>query len=155
MSETDRIAKQLERAFSGPAWHGPAVEEVLAGVTAETASRTSPGGIHSIWEIVDHMWFWSDVVRDWIEGGRERPPDEASWSEVRDPSAAAWQATLERLREGQRALVDRVRSLDEARLEDRLFDDMPKLFVVLHGVAHHHLYHAGQIAVLKKIAANS
>jgi len=77
MSETERIAKQLERTFTGPAWHGPAVEEVLAGVTADVAARPSPGGVHSVWQIVDHMWYWSDVVRRWIAGHGTGSPHRA------------------------------------------------------------------------------
>jgi hypothetical protein len=151
MSETERIAKQLERTFTGPAWHGPAVEEVLGGVTAIVAARPSPGGVHSIWQIVDHMWFWSDIARRWIAGARDRPADEASWSNPGDDSEAAWQRTLEQLRSGHRALVEQVRTLDDARLAERIFDDMPKVYVILHGVVQHNLYHAGQIAILKKI----
>lgn len=44
MAETLRIADQLKRAFEGEAWHGPAVKEVLAGVTArQTAVRPIAG----------------------------------------------------------------------------------------------------------------
>ena len=37
-SEAARIAEQLTRAYEGGAWHGPAVREVLAGVTADAAA---------------------------------------------------------------------------------------------------------------------
>ncbi len=154
MSEMQRIAKQLEKTFTGPAWHGPAVEQVLDGVTAEVAARPSPAGIHSIWQIVEHMAFWENAVRTWLAGDLTRPPDEASWSTVSDASGGAWRATLQRLREGHGALVTNVAALDDARLGDRLFDDMPSLYAVLHGVVQHNLYHAGQIAILKKLSSH-
>jgi hypothetical protein len=152
MAETQRIAKQLEKTFTGPAWHGPAVEQVLAGVTAEMAARPSPAGIHGIWQIVDHMAFWEHAVRTWIAGDLTRPPDEASWSTIEDTTEGAWQMTIQRLREGHRALVADVIAVDDARLSDRLFDDMPSLYAILHGVVQHNVYHAGQIALLKRIA---
>jgi hypothetical protein len=60
--------------------------------------------------------------------------------------------TIQRLREGHRALVADVIAVDDARLSDRLFDDMPSLYAILHGVVQHNVYHAGQIALLKRIA---
>ncbi len=155
MSETKRIAKQLEKTFSGPAWHGPAVEQVLHGVTAELAARPSPAGIHSIWQIVEHMTFWEAAVRRWIAGDRTRPPDEASWPAVNDTSEAAWQATRRQLADTNQALIADVAQLDDVRLSERILDDMPSLYAILHGVVQHNLYHAGQIALLKKIAAHS
>ncbi|MEX2115088.1 MAG: DinB family protein [Pirellulales bacterium] len=153
MSETSRIAKQLEKTFTGPAWHGPAVEQILDGVTAEVAARPSPAAIHSIWQIVDHMTFWEAAVRGWLAGDRTRPADEASWPTISDTSEGAWQATRQRLRETHQALVVDVAQLDDARLTERIFDDMPSLYAILHGVVQHNIYHAGQIALLKKIAA--
>jgi uncharacterized damage-inducible protein DinB len=152
MSETARIAKQLEKTFTGPAWHGPAVEKVLEGVSADVAARPSPAGIHSIWQIVDHMTFWAAAVCGWLAGDRKRPPDETSWATISDTSEAAWQASQHRLRDTMRDLIAAVNKLDEAQLSERIFDDMPSLYAILHGVVQHNIYHAGQIAILKKIA---
>lgn len=38
MKETTRIADPLRRGLAGPAWHGPALLEVLAGATARPTS---------------------------------------------------------------------------------------------------------------------
>ncbi|MBV9341362.1 MAG: DinB family protein, partial [Acidobacteria bacterium] len=38
MSKIDLIVDQLKRAFDGEAWHGPALMEVLDGITANTAA---------------------------------------------------------------------------------------------------------------------
>jgi hypothetical protein len=155
MPESPRIAKQLEKTFTGPAWHGPAVEKVLAGITADVAARPSPAGIHSIWQIVDHMTFWAAAVRGWLAGDRTRPPDEASWSTITDTSEAAWQASQERLRSTIEGLISDVSKLDDAQLSDRIIEGMPSLYAILHGVVQHNIYHAGQIAILKKIAGSS
>ncbi|MGD9723934.1 MAG: DinB family protein [Pirellulales bacterium] len=151
MREVELIAKQIERTFSGPAWHGPSVEQVLQGVDAKTACAASPGGDHTLWQIVDHMAFWEAAVLRWLSGELVQPKDEDSWSAVSDASEAAWQATLAQLRRGHQQLLDVVRSLDDGRLKEKLFDDMPSVYGILHGVAQHNVYHAGQIALLKKI----
>jgi hypothetical protein len=154
MSEIERIAKQIEKTFTGRAWHGPAVEEVLAGVTADIASARPPGSDHTVWQLVDHMAFWQDTVRRWLAGERHRPQDQDSWSAPSEASEAAWQSSLARLRSGNQALLAQVKSLDESRLSERLFEDMPSLYAVLHGVAQHNVYHAGQIAIMKKQATD-
>jgi hypothetical protein len=151
MAEIERIAKQLEKTFAGRAWHGPAVEEVLAGVTAEVAAAPSPGD-HTIWQIVEHMTFWEETARRWLAGDRTRPKDEDSWTTVTDTSEAAWQATLARQRRLHASMLEEVARLDDTRLSERLFDDMPSVYAILHGVAQHNVYHAGQIAILKKAA---
>jgi uncharacterized damage-inducible protein DinB len=154
MPEVNRIAKQLERTFTGPTWHGPAVEKILQGVSAEVAARPSPAGIHSIWQIVDHMNFWAAAVRGWLAGDRTRPPDEASWATITDTSEAAWHACQQRLRNTIEGLIDDVAKLDDAQLSDRIMDEMPPLYAILHGVVQHNIYHAGQIAILTKIAGS-
>ena len=156
MSEVERIAEQLDKTFRGPTWHGPAVEEVLRNVTPNVAAAPPPaGGAHSIWQIVAHMTFWEDVTRSWLAGDLRQPQEEASWSTVTDTSESAWQATLGRLRDVHAQLLADVAGLSDARLGERLFDDAPTLYVILHSVAQHNVYHAGQIALLKKVGGGT
>jgi hypothetical protein len=53
-TDIQRIEDQLRSAFTGNAWHGPAVRELLADVTAEKAAARPLSNAHSIWEIVLH-----------------------------------------------------------------------------------------------------
>src|SRR5580765_3356876 len=55
MSELERIADQLRRTLEGEAWHGPAVLELLAGITPEQASARPILGVRSIWQLVLHL----------------------------------------------------------------------------------------------------
>lgn len=149
-TEGARIAGQLARAYEGGAWHGPAVREVLVGVTAESAAAHPIPGAHSIWEIVLHIGVWEDVVRRRLEGERVEPTAAEDWPAVTETSAAAWSAALARLERGNQALRDTV-----ARLDDRTLDQPPAgsktpRYVLAHGAVQHDLYHAGQIALLKK-----
>ena len=54
MTEVERIADQLKRSMEGKAWHGPALLEVLEGVTAQQAAAPVSTA-HTIWEIVLHV----------------------------------------------------------------------------------------------------
>ena len=61
MSETDRLADQIRRAFEGEAWHGDSLLEILAGVNAKTAAARSIPNAHTIWELLLHIQVWDDA----------------------------------------------------------------------------------------------
>ena len=151
MSEIRRIRSQLRHAFEGPAWHGPSVRELLSDVTAERAARRPIAGAHSIWEITLHIATWERVVLKRLEGDMTGdPPTEEDWPAVTDTSDEAWQQTLASLEEGNRALREAIARFDEARLDELVSEKVYPFYFMLHGVIQHGLYHAGQIAMLKK-----
>ena len=70
-----------------------------------------------------------------------------------DTSEQAWEQTRTELRRGHQELCDAVAELDEARLGQPIVAGMSSVYVSVHGVIQHSLYHAGQIALLKKLSA--
>jgi uncharacterized damage-inducible protein DinB len=150
MGEIERIGEQLRRAFEGDAWHGPSVLESLEGVTAAQAARRPLAGAHSIWEIALHIGVWEDVVRRRALGEKYQPSDEEDWPEVNATTTAAWQETVGRLKAGHRALREVIAAFDPARLDQPLVPGGSTGYIQFHGAVQHDIYHAGQIAVLKK-----
>ncbi|HXG92939.1 MAG TPA: DinB family protein [Blastocatellia bacterium] len=154
MSEVKRITDQLKRAFEGKAWHGPSVQEVLANVTAQQAAARTVQGAHSIWEIALHIATWETIARRRIEG--EIIADvagEVDWPPVVDTGDEAWLATLERLKQNHLALRETVARLDDSRLDEKAAGVPYTIYFLIHGVIQHDLYHAGQIALLRKASA--
>lgn len=151
MGEGPRIAEQLRRAFEGEAWHGPALMELLAGVgDTEAAARPLPGA-HTIWEIVHHVAAWEAIGLRRLQGERLVDVSQAEdWPPVVERTAAAWARDLEAARQGNARLRAAVAALDDARLTAMVPGMDYDNYVLLHGVVQHDLYHAGQIAVLKK-----
>ncbi len=152
--EVNLLADQLERAFRGGAWHGPAVAETLFGVDAATASLRPIPAAHTIWEIVGHVTAWTDVSRRRIEGQPiVKVPDEQDWPRPPVGEAAsddAWRAALRALEEAHRRLHLTVLTLDDGRMDDPVAGSDPTLRGLLFGLLQHQTYHAGQIAVLRK-----
>ena len=151
MSEVERIDDQLRRAFEGEAWHGPAVQELLRDVTPEQAARRPIPAAHSIWELVLHMNTWMDVVHRRLGGdpATEVPPA-VDFPPVPDSGPAAWRATLDRLSEAQAGLRQALRGIRDDQLDEPPAPGVSTRYRLLHGVIQHDLYHAGQIAILKK-----
>ena len=150
MDEIKRIDDQLRRAFEGHAWHGPALRELLADVTAEQATARPIPGAHSIWEIALHIAAWHEGVRRRVEGERVELSPEEDWPPVASTSEAAWQDALAVLERTHTELRRTVSRLADARLQEMVVGKDHSVYVMLHGLIQHDLYHAGQIALLKK-----
>ena len=150
MSEVERITDQLRRAFEGEAWHRPSVREVLDGVSAEKAAARPIAGAHSIWEIALHIAAWENVARRRLLGERAQVTDEENFPPVAETSEAAWAATRAALEEGNLRLREEISRLSDSRLSEPIIEGMFSVYITLHGVIQHTLYHAGQIALLKK-----
>ena len=155
MSEIRRIKSQLRRAFEGEAWHGPSVLELLKDVTAEQAAAHPIGGAHSIWELALHIATWERFVRRRIvEATALEPTDDENFPTVHDTSDAAWHAAVEEIRQNHAALLETVGGLDDEKLPEIVSGKPYSVYFMLHGVIQHNLYHAGQIALLKKATLN-
>jgi uncharacterized damage-inducible protein DinB len=151
MNEIERIKDQLRRALEGDAWHGPSLQEILRGVSAKQAAAKPLPGVHSIWEIVLHLAAWHEVVRRRLDGEviGELPPEQ-DWPAVTEVSQLAWQQTLNHLTSSQQQLMPAISRLTDDSLTKGVAGKSYSIYVMLHGVVQHDLYHAGQIAILKK-----
>jgi uncharacterized damage-inducible protein DinB len=154
MSEIARILDQLDRAYSGDAWHGPNLLRLLDGLSAEHASKHSIQGAHSIWELVNHIAAWNTIVQHELGGELMEISTERDWPPVWDASDVAWMRTLETLSESRRRLRKAVEGLRDEQLDEKPVSRSDNSrYLMLHGLVQHDLYHAGQIAVLKKAIA--
>jgi uncharacterized damage-inducible protein DinB len=155
MSESDRIADQLRRAYKGRAWHGPPLRDLLDGVTAAQAAAHPLPGVHSIWEILLHVIAWQDAARRRIAGEHiPTLPEDQNWPPVPEPSATAWKQALDQLAQSYEQIHQAVTRFPAERLDD-ILPSKESVYGLLHGVIQHNLYHAGQIAILKKAASAS
>jgi uncharacterized damage-inducible protein DinB len=154
MSEAARIADQLRRAFDGEAWHGDSLTEILEGVTAARAAAHPIAGAHSIWELVLHIAAWDGAVLRRMGGAAVELSDAKNFPPVTDASEAAWRKALAEVRRVHAELVSAVSALPDSRLDDKVPGKEGAhytFYYMLHGVVQHELYHAGQIALLKKM----
>jgi uncharacterized damage-inducible protein DinB len=151
MREVERIAGQLKRAHEGGAWHGPAVDELLRGVTAEQAAARPVESAHNIWELVEHIEAWERAILCRLGGDPAQIYNtEEDWSSPTNVSESAWGTTRRRLAATYAALREAVLELDDAELDEPILPNMSTRYVSLHGAIQHTLYHAGQIAVVRK-----
>jgi uncharacterized damage-inducible protein DinB len=149
-SESALIAEQLRRAFEGDAWHGPALLELLQDMDAATVAAKPLPNIHSIWELVLHVAVWDAAACRRLNGETFQPEGLANFPLVPKPTEPAWRKAVAHLKRTHDALVKMVAALPESRLRERVPGKKYDFYFMLHGIVQHELYHAGQIAILKK-----
>lgn len=150
------LIDELRRSFHGNAWHGPAIGEVLADVRADEAIQR-PIAAHSIWEIALHATGWIEEVTRRLGGGEPSLPERGDWPAIDDDGEEAWAGTLAALHRAHETLEASLSRFPSERLGDLVGSasrDAPlgtgvTFAQMLHGLAQHNAYHAGQVALLK------
>src|SRR3984893_12228291 len=153
MSETARLADQIRRAFDGDAWHGDSVLELLQGVNAKMAAAHPIKNAHSIWELVLDIAAWDGAVLTRTGGTAEQMIDQQNFPPVKDTSEAAWHNAIEDAEQTHSELVKAVAAFPDSRLQEQVpgkTESYYNFFYMFSGIVQHELYHAGQIALLKK-----
>lgn len=155
MSEARQIADGITHTVRGPMWHGPALAELLVGVTPAMAAERPVPGAHTIWELVLHLTSWAEIVRARLAaGGRGEVLPEEDWPPMpSDTTGEAWRRTVAALEASHVALAREVSSLGEAALREGVPGREYTVATMLRGVAEHGCYHGGQIALLKRALA--
>jgi uncharacterized damage-inducible protein DinB len=146
-----RLDQQLRASFEGPAWHGPSVLEVLAGVSAAQAAARPIAGAHTIWELTLHLAGTYRLVLRRLDGDpRNLSPDE-DWPPAPAANEESWSTSVAALRELNASVRRRLGQVDRLDLDAQLVLDAPHAaFTQIIGITQHDLYHAGQMALLKK-----
>lgn len=156
-NEIDRIVDELDREHRGDPWHGTPLLQLLDGVDHRHASARPFPAAHTIWELVLHITAWKNEVRRRLGGSPAGEPVEGDWPSPSGTGEEHWRQALDALAEAHDLLTAAVRQLPEPQLfaptsdpRNRETGDGVTHYVLLHGIVQHDVYHAGQIALLKK-----
>lgn len=159
----DELIDDLQRAYDGDPWHGPSLAALLADMAAPHAAAHPVEGAHSIWELVLHLTAWTREVARRLAGGVPATPEEGDWPAVPQlASEDAWRAARLALGDANASVVEAIRGATEQTLatpvgnaRDPVLGSGLTHAGMVRGLAQHHAYHGGQIALLKKAATRS
>ena len=152
MRETERLLDQLNRAFGGEAWHGPALRNLLDGVTEEQARKHPIANAHSIFELVVHVGTCMDEVARCIISSEVVLTTTEDWADV---AGKSWDAAIEELEHAESRLSDAVARLGTERLDEKVPGKTHSIYNEIAGALQHSAYHGGQIALLKKMLGHT
>jgi hypothetical protein len=153
-----RLRDLLAEAFDRPAWHGPNLRGLLRGVSARDAAFRLHPDRHNIQELVVHCAYWKYTVVRRLRGEKRGsfPLGGSNWF-ARDGAGGetAWRADRALLDEQHAQLLAAVAGLTDADLERKPPGSRHTVARLVTGAAAHDLYHAGQVAMLKRSVAPS
>jgi uncharacterized damage-inducible protein DinB len=151
------ITDELNQAMVGDAWHGDSIAALLKNVTSDQARTRPVASAHTIWELVRHMTAWTQEVTRRLAGEPAAEPQLGDWPAPSGQDDAAWSTDVADLLTAHKGLVAAVAPMTPSQLASPMNDQRDaalgtgvSLEVMLHGLAQHHAYHGGQIALLKK-----
>jgi uncharacterized damage-inducible protein DinB len=155
VSEITRILHHYDAVLNGSPWHGDPIWQILDGISPETAAARPLNGSHTIWEIVMHMTFWEGVGTQRLAGQRAGLVEELNFPAMPAPTSQNWEQTLDQFRASNQQFRAALAKLDPARLDDLSAAGKRTYYDEAHGVIEHDIYHAGQIALLRKMGTSA
>jgi uncharacterized damage-inducible protein DinB len=129
-------------------WGHPGLARLLAGVPAEEAASKPGPDLHSIWEEVNHIVHWSEDVLERLEGRGTRRPQ--AWPPG-EGGETEWKQALARAARLHNAIVRRVGAMSPAALAARAPRSRRSHAQLILGWVAHVSYHAGRIALLRRL----
>ena len=123
---------------------------ILANVPAELAASRPIPDAHTMWEIVMHMTFWEEVATKRLEGERAGLIEERNFPPMPAATEDNWRKTLDELRSSNARFREALAKLDPSKLDELSAAGKRTYYEEAHGLIEHHIYHLGQVAMLKK-----
>ena len=151
MSEIPRLQDLLHRIYDGDAFYGDSIVTVLSDIDTGGAFWVPDGAAHSIWQILRHMTVWTDIIRQRLTSPTivEVESDEQNFPTAPSPSDQAWNTAKADFKRALNALIEAAGHFPENKLDAGVPDREYTFYMLLHGEAHHALYHLGQISLIK------
>ena len=154
-SVIEALVEQMSfRLDDDSSWFVP-LEKALKGVTAPVAAWRPSDEFNSIWQIVNHLTFWTQFVSERLLGSPptgKRIDNQMTFGDPGDPlDEGGWQDSVTRLRSVYRDFRDH---LEGASLEDinRVVNSAgASATTMISGCLMHDSYHIGQIVLLRRL----
>jgi uncharacterized damage-inducible protein DinB len=156
MTTSEKLQQELEKVLSGRPWYGTGIYDTIAKVSFEAAYEKPPGSVHNIAEIVLHMVAWTEEVMDRMNGMTAGVPTSGDWPETGKPEEQKWQNYVDDLKLVNVNLIRIIQDFPDEQWDEPIDDqrgDRPVVTyeALINGLIQHHIYHAGQIALLNRI----
>lgn len=145
---------QLQNVYSGEAWYGKCVREILDDVASEIAFKEPAPDSHSIAALLSHMLYWRELVIARLNGDVNFAVDQDQsfqWRTLLPDGEENWEALKTRFHDSHERMIAALQAREESFLENIVAARSYNFHVLLAGIVQHDIYHAGQIAYAEKL----
>jgi uncharacterized damage-inducible protein DinB len=154
MENVKNIIRLLNASFHGGAWHGPSLLEQTKGLKVKTAAY-KPSQIHSIAELIYHITSWRLFALKKIQGDASYNIDneKKNFGDIHHVDEFELETLMMELTLSQDELIKALEEKEDSFLQEMVPGAEYNFDTLLNGIIHHDIYHTGQIALIKKLAA--
>lgn len=143
--------KQLSDTLNGDPWVDVSLEAKLQPITDENAFTQPIHDVHSVAQLVSHIYYWSASILSILKGnGRTiKMTDANNWIDNDSLKQKGWDAIKQQCIDNQQQIINFLSASD-----DSLFDNSYEGFnyeYYAQGLVHHNMYHMGQIGLVIKM----
>lgn len=152
----DKIASIIHRfedVLQSDPWYGTAVYDVLEDYPANIVYKKVSAEAHSPIDILYHMITWTEFTICRLENRNDGEPqysEKIDWRPI-DPKVHTWKKGVTELKRLNKQIVSFLKKKEDAFLEEKVNYRAYEFEYLLNGLADHHIYHIGQIAMLKNM----
>ena len=147
------IIKNFETTLTGQPWFGRAVYEFLDEIDESKTSIKPNNTEHSLLELLWHMNTWAEFTLANLENRDAeelKTIEENDWRII-DPKKHSWKKGIIELRSIHKKITELLNEKDDSFLKNMVPNRQYNIRFMLNGLIQHNIYHAGQVAYLKKL----
>ncbi|WP_339879520.1 DinB family protein [uncultured Algoriphagus sp.] len=153
MKESQRIQSLFAKQYNQDPWLGVNFVDKLAQLSPNQAAFKFTPDANSIWEILNHLISWREMVLEGIHEKKYTSPSHNFFLPISEPSQIEWKKTLDRLNQSQDSWLTYLSTMDEAIFDEQFNDKNYTYYELILGVLHHDIYHLGQISLLARLVS--
>lgn len=151
--EIQSIIRNLENTLAGEPWFGRPVYALMEEIDEGIVYKKPNDNSHSLIELLYHMITWAEFTARRLEG--DKKPDvefaeKMDWREIK-PSVHTWKKGLAEFRSIHKKIIALLEKKEDEFLKEKVDYRQYNFRFLLNGLIQHNIYHAGQIAYLKKL----
>src|SRR5690606_22761870 len=118
MKESQRIQSLFAKQYNDDSWLGVNFVDKLRQISLEQAVHKFSPATNSIWEILNHLISWRELVLAGIPQNTYTSPAHNFFQPITNPTEDEWLRTLNRLKKSQEEWLEYFSSLDESIFEN-------------------------------------
>ena len=143
----DQLIARLNESMNS-SWHGPSILQLTKDLDFQEAISKPIPHRHSIWEIIEHVSFWLDMVNQVLNGRKHPEIGELDDWPIPGETPEEYENSITTMCSRLDALIDSINTFDKGFNENITPDDFTYGWM-LQGICNHNLYHSGQIILLR------
>lgn len=151
--QVGHIISSLRTVVEGEPWFGKPVMNLLHEVDPSIVYKKPNDESHSLIELLYHMINWAEFVLKRIEGEDDADLAKFERNDWRalDINNHTWEKAVAQFKVTNDLIIDALQTKTDEFLNEKVDYREYNFRFLLNGLIQHHIYHAGQIAYLKKL----